>query len=110
MPAVSRVIRDEEDEPVVNFVLQQGVVVAGVAYLPDKTPLSGADVVLVMPSQPAFIKNGRAPDSIQHCVVKTGANGRFTFRRRNRRTRFSCCTIEVLPSRTSMRRKRRDMC
>jgi thiol-disulfide isomerase/thioredoxin len=53
--------------------------VAGVAHLPDKTPLAGADVVLVMPSQPAFIENGRAPDSIQHRVVKTGADGRFTF-------------------------------
>ena len=32
-----------------------------------------------MPSQPAFITNGRPPDSIDHRVVKTGADGRFAF-------------------------------
>jgi hypothetical protein len=79
MPGISRVIRDDEDEPVVNFVLHQGTGVSGVVYLPDKSALAGAEVVLVMPSQPAFIKNGRPPDSIHHRVVKTSADGHFAF-------------------------------
>ena len=61
MPAVSRVIRDDEDEPVVNFVLHKGAGISGVVHLPDGTPLAGADVVLVSPSQPAFLTNGRPP-------------------------------------------------
>ena len=48
MPAVSRVIRDDEDDPVVNFVLHKGAGVSGVVHLPDGTPLAGADVVLVV--------------------------------------------------------------
>ena len=36
MPGISRVIRDDEDEPVVNFVLHKGAGVSGVVHLPDK--------------------------------------------------------------------------
>jgi RNA polymerase sigma factor (sigma-70 family) len=79
MPEVSRVIHDDEDEPVVNFALHKGAGVSGIVHLPDKSPLAGADVVLVLPSQPAFIKNGRPPTGIQHRLVKSGADGRFTF-------------------------------
>jgi RNA polymerase sigma factor (sigma-70 family) len=78
-PGVSRVIRDDEDGPVVNFVLHKADGISGVVHLPDHSPLAGADVVLVSPSQPAFITNGRPPVSIHHPAVKTGADGRFTF-------------------------------
>ena len=79
MPAVSRVIRDDEDNPVVNFVLQKGAGIAGVVQLPDGTPLAGADVVLVSPSQPAFLTNGLPPRGNDHRIVKTGGDGHFTF-------------------------------
>ncbi len=79
MPGVSRVIHDDEDEPVVNFVLQKDAGISGIVRLPDGAPLVGADVVLVSPSQPAFINNGRPPESVQHRVVKAGADGRFAF-------------------------------
>ncbi len=79
MPGISRVIHDDEDEPVVNFVLHKGAGISGVVHLPDRLPLAGADVVLVSPSQPAFIKNGRQPASIHHRLVKSGVDGRFTF-------------------------------
>ena len=78
-PEVSRVIQDDEDDPVVNFVLHKSAGISGVVYASGKSPLSGADVVLVMPSQPAFIKNGPPPDSIQHRISKTDAAGRFAF-------------------------------
>ncbi len=35
--------------------------------------------MLVSPSQPAFIKNGRPPESIHHRVVKSDVDGRFAF-------------------------------
>ena len=79
LPAVSRVIRDGEDDPVVNFVLQAGVGVSGVVHLPDGSPLAGAEVLLIVPSQPAFLTNGRPPTGIDHRVVKTGGDGRFAF-------------------------------
>ena len=79
MPAVSRSIRDDEDEPVINFVLHKGSGVSGVVQLPDGTPLAGADVVLVTPSQPAFITNGQPPQRDGNRVVKTNADGRFAF-------------------------------
>ena len=79
MPAVSRVIRDDEDDPVVNFVLHKGAGISGIVHLPDGAPLAGADVVLVSPSQPAFLTNGRPPTGNDHRVVKTGVDGRFAF-------------------------------
>jgi RNA polymerase sigma factor (sigma-70 family) len=79
MPAVCRVIHDGEDDPVVNFVLHKSTGVSGVAHAPDDAPMAGADVVMVLPSQPAFLTNGRPPTINDHRVVKTGHDGRFTF-------------------------------
>ncbi len=79
MPAVSRVIRDEEDDPVVNFVLHKGAGVSGIVHSPDGATLAGADVVLVVPSQLAFLTNGLPPTGHDHRVVKTGGDGRFAF-------------------------------
>ena len=36
MPAVSRVIGDDEDDPVINFVLHEGAGISGVVHLPDR--------------------------------------------------------------------------
>ena len=60
MPGGSRVIRDEEDNPVVNFVLHKGAGISGIVHAGCPT-LAGADVVLVSPSQPAFLTNGMPP-------------------------------------------------
>jgi hypothetical protein len=79
MPAISRAIRDDEDNPVVNFVLQKGTGIASVVKLPDGKPLAGAEVVLVSPSQPAFLTNGLAPEGNDHRIARTGADGHFTF-------------------------------
>jgi RNA polymerase sigma factor (sigma-70 family) len=79
MPAISRVLRDDEDHPVVNFVLRRASNISGVVHLPDGSPLAKADVVLVVPSQPAFLTNGLPPTGNDHRVVKTGGDGRFAF-------------------------------
>jgi RNA polymerase sigma factor (sigma-70 family) len=82
-PSVSRVIRDDEDNPVVNFVLEKGQGVEGVVRGPDGSPMAGAEVVLVTPSQPAFLINGRLQQpNRDHPVIKTDARGRFTFQPR----------------------------
>jgi len=79
MPAVSRVIRDDEDDPVVNFVLRKAAGISGIVHLPDGSPLAEANVVLVSPSQPAFFTNGLPPTGNDHRLVKTGVDGRFAF-------------------------------
>jgi RNA polymerase sigma factor (sigma-70 family) len=79
MPAVSRVIRDDEGDPVINFVLEKAAGIVGVVRLPDGAPLAGADVVLVSPSQPAFLTNGRPPTGNDHRIARTGGDGRFAF-------------------------------
>ena len=79
MPAVSCVLRDDEDGPVVNFALQKGTSITGVVRSPDGAPLAGADVVLVVPSHPAFLTNGMPPTGNDHQVIKTTSDGRFVF-------------------------------
>ncbi len=79
MPAVSRTIRDDEDEPVVNFVLTKARDITGMARLSDGSPLAGADVVMVVPSQPSFITNGGPPRGDDHGAARTGSDGRFKF-------------------------------
>jgi RNA polymerase sigma factor (sigma-70 family) len=79
MPAVSRVIRDDEDDPVVNFVVHKAAGISGIVHSPDGSPLAGADIVRVSPSQPAFFTNGLPPTGNDHRVVKTGIDGRFAF-------------------------------
>ena len=62
-----------------NVKLRRGAWTEGVVRLPDGSPLAGADVVLVTPSQPAFIKDGMPPAPKDHRTIKTGADGRFAF-------------------------------
>jgi RNA polymerase sigma factor (sigma-70 family) len=79
LPAVSRGFKDDEGETYFNVKLRRGAWIEGVVHLSDGSPLDGADVVMVTPSQPAFIKNGEPPDRKVHRILKTGADGRFTF-------------------------------
>jgi RNA polymerase sigma factor (sigma-70 family) len=78
-PGISRPIADEEGDAKVDFELIAGESIAGVVRLAGGAPVEGADVVLVVPSAPAFINNGRAPVGLDHRVVKTGADGRYAF-------------------------------
>ena len=105
MPAVSRVIRDDEDDPVVNFVLHKGAGISGVVQLPDGTPLAGAEVVLVSPVATG-VPHQRAG---RRRATITGSSRRAPTaispsRRRSRRTRSSCSTIAASPSRRSAMR------
>ena len=79
LPAVSRGFKDDEGETYFNVKLRRGAWTEGVVRLPDGSPLAGADIVLVDPSQPAFIKNGTPPAPKDHRTLKTGADGRFSF-------------------------------
>ena len=79
-PAISRPITDAEGDATVDFELIAAESIKGLVRLPGGQPLEGADVVLVVPSEPAFINNGRPPTGQTHRVVKTGPDGRYTFR------------------------------
>ena len=78
-PGISRPITEGEANPKVDFELIAGESITGLVKLAGGTPIEGADVVLVVPSQPAFIDNGRPPTSLDHRVVKTGPDGRYSF-------------------------------
>jgi RNA polymerase sigma factor (sigma-70 family) len=78
-PAISRAIADDGGDAEVDFELIAGESIAGVVRLRSGGPVGGAGVVLVVPSAPAFINNGRAPVGRDHRVVKTGADGRYAF-------------------------------
>src|SRR6185312_10497261 len=69
---------------IVNFGLRRGTGPAGVVRGSDGKPLAGADVVLVDPSQPFVINNGRPPtrsaQQVDRRFVETGADGRYAFR------------------------------
>ena len=90
----------------INFVLHKGSGVSGVVRLPDGSALAGADVVLVTPSQPAFITNGRPPDRDGNRVVKTGPDGRFAFPAQEPPYTIVVLQTGVSPSKRSSRRRR----
>jgi thiol-disulfide isomerase/thioredoxin len=78
-PLVSREFKSDEGEQVFDARLEPGRDAAGVARLPDGTPLEGADVVLVPAKQNLFLQDGRAPDRRIYNVTRTDAQGRFRF-------------------------------
>ncbi len=78
-PAISRPIADIAGDATVDFELFAGQSLTGVIRLPGGQPLEGADVVLVVPSQPAFVSNGRPPIGNDHRVVKSDIDGRYNF-------------------------------
>ena len=78
-PGISRPINDGEADPRFDFELVASEAMTGLVKLATGTPVEGADVVLVVPSQPAFIENGRPPTGLDHRVVKTGPDGRYSF-------------------------------
>jgi peroxiredoxin len=78
-PGISRSIADDEGDTSVDFELLAAESITGLVQLPGGGPVAGADVVLVIPSEPAFINNGRPPTGRTHRVVKTGPDGRYTF-------------------------------
>ena len=75
---ISRAINDDEAKPKVDFELVVSESLTGLVKLASGTPVE-RDVVLVVPSQPAFIENGRPPTGLDHRVVKTGPDGRYSF-------------------------------
>ncbi len=79
LPVVSRGFKDDEGETYFNAKLRRGAWPQGIVRQPDKSPLAEADVVLVPPSSRVVIMNGQPPDRKDHRILKTGADGRFTF-------------------------------
>ena len=60
-PGISRSIADDEGDARVDFELLAAESITGLVRLAGGGPVAGADVVLVIPSEPAFINNGRPP-------------------------------------------------
>jgi RNA polymerase sigma factor (sigma-70 family) len=77
-PAVSRVLKDDEEEAVVHFALRRGSGVTGVVHLPDGSPLAGAEVMLGTQAHPVFLNEGRPSAYIgNQWVTRTYKDGRF---------------------------------
>jgi RNA polymerase sigma factor (sigma-70 family) len=80
LPATSRAMKDDEDEPVVHFALKRGAGIAGVVRLPDGSPPAGAEVMLATSERPVFLNNGRPTQGAvsNQWVARTRADGRFS--------------------------------
>ncbi len=79
VPAISRGLKDDEEEPVVHFALHRGSSVSGIVRLPDGLPLAGAELLLSTPARPVQLNNGHPQVGLSDLrVVKTRADGRFT--------------------------------
>ncbi len=99
LPAISRAMRDDEEDPVVvHFALKRGVGISSVVRLPDGSPLAGASVMLATPERPVYLNNGRPSQGAiaNQWVVKTlrrrpvrpGAAGTAVHDRRSPRPRI----------------------
>jgi RNA polymerase sigma factor (sigma-70 family) len=81
LPGISRGFKDDEDSTYFNAKLRRGSWTRGIVRLPDGSPLVGAEVLLVAPRAPAFIKNGAPQGRKDLRVLRTDADGRFAFPR-----------------------------
>jgi len=80
-PAESRVIKDDETDPKLEFKLKKGVTITAIVRTADGKPAVNAEVAMVIPGQNIQISNGSFPDWIRQngMVNKTDQNGRFSF-------------------------------
>jgi protocatechuate 3,4-dioxygenase beta subunit len=79
---VSRAFHAGENRVDFDFRLRRGNWTEGVVRLPDRSPLAGAVVHLVSPSNPLSINDHSVPGGLHGEIpFKTGAAGRFRFER-----------------------------
>jgi RNA polymerase sigma factor (sigma-70 family) len=79
LPGISRGFKDDEDTVPFLFKLRRGSWTAGIVRGSGGLALAGADVVVVLRSRHAFIRNGRPPEGKHLRVLKTDLDGRFRF-------------------------------
>jgi peroxiredoxin len=78
-PAISRMLTEEEEEVVIDFVLHRGEKPSGMVYVADGEPAVGAEVALF---RAGFfgtrVENGRFADKANQDFVVTGPDGQFS--------------------------------
>lgn len=77
IPAISRVFSPEEEVVVIDFALEKGDGVFGFVYLPDGSPVQGAEVMLS--TRGTSIENGLFVQKREQPYCETDENGRFSF-------------------------------
>lgn len=78
-PAISRMLTEEEEEVVIDFVLHKGEKPSGTVYLAEGEPAVGADVALYRAGFfGARVQNGRFVDKSEQDFVVTGPDGQFS--------------------------------
>ena len=77
LPSVSRVFSPEEELLTLDFALEKGVGISGFVYLPDGSPVQGAEVMLS--TQGISIKDGVFVQKREQPFYETGPDGRFSF-------------------------------
>jgi hypothetical protein len=78
LPAESRVFHDADGPTVsLEFKLKKGQPLTGVVRGPDGQPVAGADVVLCIPPQGAYVQNGEIQQRRDKVVVQTDNAGRY---------------------------------
>ena len=77
LPCVSRVFKPEEEDVCIDFQLEKGDGILGFVYLPDGSPVQGAEVMLS--TQGIYIQNGVFEQKREQPFCQTDSKGRFSF-------------------------------
>jgi beta-lactamase regulating signal transducer with metallopeptidase domain len=78
-PSRAQPAKERDRRVTFNVELRKGPNVAGVVRSPDGGPLAGADVILCTPGRGLYLRNGRPGLDQLPLLVRTGADGRFSF-------------------------------
>jgi len=78
-PAISRMLTEEEEEVVIDFVLNKGEKPSGTIYVAEGEPAAGAEVALFRAGfSGTYVRNGRFGDKTEQDFVVTGPDGQFS--------------------------------
>jgi len=79
VPAVSRVVSEEEEDVVIDFGLEKSEGPSGVVCLPNGELVGGVEVVLCPASRIVEMRNGRIQQKTKRQVVESETDGWFAF-------------------------------
>ena len=76
-PAVSRMLRDDEGDVIVNFKLEEGSGPSGTVTTPDGKPAVGAQIMVATPNEAIHIYNGHAQQFENQPAAQVDEQGEY---------------------------------
>jgi beta-lactamase regulating signal transducer with metallopeptidase domain len=83
LPSDAKTLPQDGKKAEFNFELKPGQNITGIVRSPDGKPLAGAEVALCTATRGLYLRNGRPMPGQPHLMVRTGADGRFSFAPQN---------------------------